>query len=117
MIKIVKNYKTFKHVHIFILIFCSSFCIVDHSKFAVSDDKSDWICVGDINRAVKLISFFRFLMLKLKIFVDFFFVRKCKRSAEEEVFVTTPSQFQEVIVNLLLILNHVMLRLKFYTFE
>ncbi|XP_031621229.1 deoxyribonuclease-2-alpha-like [Contarinia nasturtii] len=23
----------------------------DHSKFAVSDDKSNWICVGDINRA------------------------------------------------------------------
>lgn len=24
----------------------------DHSKWAVSDEESEWICVGDINRAV-----------------------------------------------------------------
>lgn len=25
----------------------------DHSKWAVSDKNSDWICVGDINRGVR----------------------------------------------------------------
>lgn len=25
----------------------------DHSKWGVSDENSDWICVGDINRAVR----------------------------------------------------------------
>lgn len=27
----------------------------DHSKWAVSDEKNDWICVGDINREVVII--------------------------------------------------------------
>lgn len=30
----------------------------DHSKWAVSDQSSSWICVGDINRAVSKFSFF-----------------------------------------------------------
>lgn len=29
----------------------------DHSKWGVSDAESDWICVGDINRAVRKTQF------------------------------------------------------------
>lgn len=39
----------------------------DHSKWAVSDLSSDWICVGDINRAV---SKFKYILISIKRFID-----------------------------------------------
>lgn len=40
----------------------------DHSKWGVSDDQSDWICVGDINRAVSSIGFVKKFLKNLLLF-------------------------------------------------
>lgn len=95
----------------------------DHSKWGVSDDKAEWICVGDINRAVrsltkKFVIHFRnnfsfcwtdFPLNFINASNDFY--RKCKQNAEEEVFAINRNRFRIVIVCWLPISSHVQLEL------
>lgn len=78
----------------------------DHSKWGVSDSNSNWICVGDINRAVSI--FFRTIS-HTKYFncILFIYYRKCKQNVAVEVFVIVQKRFHPVIDHSLPISNHV----------
>lgn len=80
----------------------------DHSKWGVSDEHSDWICVGDINRAVCIILIAHLTVSKINNFVLFF--RECKQNVAVALFVIGRELFQTAIALSYQTLNHVQQR-------